>query len=216
MTTSFDYRRAIRIQKVLAGKVLESIEHPVLPGKIKYIAGVDAAYFKGGMIGAAVLIDYETGLLLEYSVVEKKPPIPYVPGLLAFREAPAYIAAVAKLRRKPDIIMVDGHGLSHPRGLGIASHLGLVLDTPSIGIAKKKLYGREVTINGEQYIEAHGRIVARIIEHRNKKLYISIGYKISLEDAVETTLKMLRPQYNLPLPIHLADQISKKYARKKK
>ncbi len=215
-STPFDYKRAIQLQKILSSKALESLEKPKPLGEVKYVAGVDAAYYHGRIVGVAVLLEYPSGILVEYSVVDKKPPIPYVPGLLAFREAPAYISAILKLSREPDVLMVDGHGLSHPRGLGIATHMGLVLDKPSIGVAKKKLYGERVTINGEDYLRAHGRIVAKIIKHRGKELYVSIGYKITLEEAVEITTKMLKPQYNLPLPTHIADQLSKKIAREKK
>ncbi|ABN70030.1 Endonuclease V [Staphylothermus marinus F1] len=218
MSIVFDYRRAVRIQRALAEKAFKSIENigRIDLDKIKYVVGVDAAYHKGLMYGVAVLLDFSSGNVLEHSVVIKKPPIPYVPGLLAFREAPAYISAVLKLRHEPDIIFVDGHGLSHPRGLGIATHIGLVLDKPSIGVAKKKLYGEIREINGEKYLEAHGMIVARIIKHKGQELYISIGYKITLEDAYLLTTKLLTPKYKLPLPTAIADQLSKRIAHRKK
>ncbi len=210
MSRSFDYRRAMRVQRILAEKVFESLKNPPQLNNIRYVAGVDAAFYDGRIIGVAALIEYETHRLVEYSVVEKEIPIPYVPGLLAFREAPAYTAAILKLSREPDVLMVDGHGVSHPRGLGIASHLGLVLDKPSIGVAKKKLYGEETIINGEHYLKAHGIIAAKIIIHRGKKLYVSMGYRISLKQAVEIAMKLLEPKYNLPIPTHIADQLSKR------
>ncbi len=212
----FDYRRAVRVQRILSSKALESIDEPILEGDVGLIAGVDAAYYHGRIVGVAVLLDYPSGSMVEYSVVDKKPPIPYVPGLLAFREAPAYIAALKKLHREPDVVMVDGHGLSHPRGLGIATHIGLVLGKPSIGVAKKKLYGEVVNIKGDEYLKAHGRIVAKIIRHRGKELYVSIGYGITLRQAVEITTNMMRPEYNLPLPTHTADQLSKRIAHSRK
>jgi len=214
----FDYRRAIRLQKVLASKALRETRNAprISDEDIKYVVGVDAAYSKGMMYGVAVLIDYPQGNLLRYSVVEKKPPIPYVPGLLMFREAPAYISAIKKLGVKPDIIVVDGHGLSHPRALGIATHIGLVLGVPSIGVAKKKLFGEIVVEDNEEYLVAHGLRVARIITHRNNTLYISIGYKIRLEDAYRIIKNYLRPQYKLPIPTALADQLSKKIAHSRK
>jgi len=214
----FDYKRAIRIQRILAEKVFASLDNPphISPDSVKYVAGVDAAYSKGYMYGVAVLLEYRTGELLRYSVVKKKPPIPYVPGLLAFREAPAYIAAVKKLGLKPDVIVVDGHGISHPRGLGIASHIGLVLDTPSIGVAKKKLYGEVREENGEVYLYAHGFRAAKIINHRGQTLYISMGYKISLEDAWNIIKHTLTPKYKLPLPTALADRISKEIAHRRR
>jgi deoxyribonuclease V len=214
----FDYKRAMELQKVLARRVLEELDSfPKIDlSSVRYVAGVDAAYSHGRMYGVAVLLDYRSGFMIKDVVVEKTPAIPYVPGLLAFREAPAYISALKKLDIEPDIVFVDGHGISHPRALGIATHVGLVLDKPSIGVAKKRLYGEEIVIDGERYIRAHNHLVARIIEHRGKELYVSIGYKIRLEEAVEATLKMLKPQYKLPLPTALADQLSKRVARKSK
>lgn len=212
----FDYKRAMELQVLLSRKVLKRIKNTphIDLDRIRYVAGVDAAFSRDKMYGVAVLLDFKTGFLLRKTIVECSPAIPYIPGLLAFREAPAYINALKKLGIKPDIIFVDGHGLSHPRALGIASHVGLVLDTPSIGVAKKRLYGEEIIINGEKYVKAHGYIVAKIIRHRGKELYVSIGYKIRLEDAVKITEKMLKPKYKLPLPIALADVLSKKEARK--
>jgi len=206
----------MELQQFLARRVLEEIsEFPKIDHEsIRFVAGLDAAPKGDKIVGVAVLLDYKTGLMIKYAVAEKKPIIPYVPGLLAFREAPAYICALKKLGVKPDVIFVDGHGLSHPRGFGIATHIGMVLDTPSIGVAKKKLYGEEILVNGELYIKAHKRLVAKIMQHRGVKLYISMGYKVRLEDAVELTMRMLKPQYKLPLPTALADAISKKIARR--
>ncbi len=208
----------MKLQSILAHRVFQEFHgFPEIDiDNIKYVAGVDAAYSKGLMYGAAVLLGYRTGYKICESIVVKKPAIPYVPGFLAFREAPAYISALHRLCREPDVIVVDGHGLSHPRGLGIATHIGLVLDKPSIGVAKKRLYGEEIMISGDTYIKAHDKIVGKIIIHRGKKLYISIGYKIKLESAIKIIEKMLKPQYKLPLPTALADQLSKKKARENK
>ncbi len=213
-----DYKRAVALQKKLAEHVFREIDSfpDISLESIRYIAGVDAGYSRGYMVGVAVLLDFKTESLIRYSVSWKKPPIPYIPGLLAFREAPAYIAALKKLGVEPDIIVVDGHGLSHPRGLGIATHIGLVLDKPCIGVAKKRLYGVERVENGKRYLYAHGVRAAEIITHKNKDLYISIGYKIKLGDAVEIIKKTLKPQYKLPLPTAIADQITKKLTHKKR
>ena len=211
-----DIKRAKALQKKLAEKVLTELEYfpHISDDEIRLVAGVDASYSKGYAFGVATLIDYRSRMLITYSVVRKKPPMPYIPGLLAFREAPVYIAALKKLPQQPDVIVVDGHGLSHPRALGIATHIGLVLDKPSIGVAKKRLYGEEVIgENGKKYIHAHGYRVAKIITHRNQILYISIGYKISLRSAVRIIENLLTPKYKLPLPTALADYISRRQAR---
>lgn len=211
-----DINRAIDLQRKLSEKVLSELSsfRSIELDKVKYVVGVDAAYNRDLMVGVAVAIDFENRHLLTYSVVKKKTPMSYIPGLLAFREAPAYIAAIKKLPIKPNVIFVDGHGLSHPRALGIATHIGLVLDKPTIGIAKKKLYGEIVEDRGKRYIIAHGYRVAQIIVHKGKELYVSIGYKISLESAVRLTLHFLDQKHRLPLPIALADSLSKKLAKR--
>lgn len=214
----FDYGRAMKLQTLLSQRVLS--EYGCWPrlglDSVETVAGVDASYASGSMYGVAVLFDYRSSMVLKQAVVVKKPAIPYVPGLLAFREAPAYICALQKLGVKPDVVFVDGHGLAHPRGFGIATHIGLVMDTPTIGVAKKKLYGEEIVLDGEKYVRAHGHVVAKIIEHRGKQLYVSVGYRINLEDAVQLTLKTLKPQYKLPYPTAIADQLSKKIAKNTK
>ncbi len=214
----FDIKRAIALQKKLAERVISELnDFPRLSDNdIRFVAGVDAAYYKGEAYGVAVLIDYLSKNLVTYSIVKKKPPIPYIPGLLAFREAPAYIAALKRLPKEPDVIMVDGHGLAHPRALGIATHIGLVLDKPSIGVAKKKLYGL-IKIEGDsKYIYAHGKKIGVIIDHRGHELYVSIGYKIRLEDAVRITKNLLDPDHKLPIPTSIADHISKKITHKRR
>jgi len=214
----FDYRRAIKLQKILSSKVISSVTSSsrIDCDQIRFVAGLDAAYHKGVTYGVAVLIDLRTRSLIKHSIVSKKTTIPYVPGLLAFREAPSCIAALLKLGHKPDLIVVDGHGLTHPRGLGIASHVGLVLDTPSIGVAKKRLYGEERNEDGETYIYVHGVKAGKIIVHRGRKLYVSIGYRIRLDDAVRIIESLLDPKYKLPLPTALADMISKRAAHRRK
>lgn len=213
-----DIRRAIALQKKLAEKVLNEVNNfkPIDMEHIEIVAGVDAGYRSGEIYGVAVLIDYMSRGLLAYSVVHRKPPIPYIPGLLAFREAPSYIAALMKLPKEPNIIFVDGHGLTHPRALGIATHLGLVLDKPTIGIAKKKLYGEIRVENGMRYLYVHGIKAGAVILHKGHELYVSIGYKIDLESALEITRSLLDPKYKLPIPTAIADQITKRITRKRK
>ncbi len=217
MSSTFNYKRAIDLQRKLAEKVLDTIKKNFLLYNnledIRYVAGVDAGYKKGVAYGVAVLIDRNTKNLVTYSVSKKKPPIPYIPGLLAFREAPVYISAIQKLPMKPDLVFVDGHGLTHPRALGIATHIGLVLKIPSIGVAKKRLYGIERVEGDKIYVYAHGIRAGVILMHRKHKLYISIGYGITLEDAEKMVKEFLDQKYNLPLPTALADIITKRFSR---
>ncbi|ADV65322.1 endonuclease V [Desulfurococcus mucosus] len=212
----FDYRRAVRLQEALSRRVLEeAASFPGLdPSRVRLVAGVDAAYGGGVQAGCAVLVDYASSTQLAYTCHVREPPIPYVPGLLAFREAPVYIKALRKLPENPDIILVDGHGLTHPRALGIATHIGLVLGKPTIGVAKNPLYGEEKTVNGRRLITAHGVTAGEILEPvKGVKLYVSIGYLIRLEDAVTVVKHLMKPGLKLPLPLHLADKYSKNTAR---
>lgn len=207
-----DIERAKRLQKLLGERALRELDnYPDIDlSELTYISGVDASYFKNEVIGVAVLLDARSLKLVTYSTSRKKPQIPYIPGLLAFREAPAVISALTKLPEKPDLIVVDGHGLSHPRAFGIATHIGLVLKTASIGVAKKPLYGEVKLIEGRELIIAHGRRVGALIEHGGTRLYVSVGYGVSLMSAVKLIECMLKPGVKLPLPTHEADSISKK------
>lgn len=177
--------------------------------KVRYIAGFDSSYRGNTQYAVVVVYDVHSRITVEraHSTVEVN--VPYIPGLLAFRELPGYIKAYNKLRVKPEIMLVDGHGLTHPRAFGIASHLGLVLDKPSIGVAKSHLYGTVINQSNRKLVKAHGRIVGEILVHEGEQIYISIGYKIKLEDAVEIVKRLLVPGRKLPLPIQIADEYSK-------
>ncbi len=178
---------------------------------IRRVAGLDVSYFKAldTMCGvaAAVLLEYPSLRPLKYGYASGPPPIPYVPGLLAFREAPLLFKACGPVCGEADILIVDGHGASHPRGLGIASHIGLVLDKPSIGVAKKRLAGGIVEKDGVRYLAVRGRVVGVVLESRGKPLYVSTGHKISPRTAGRLAEKMIRRGY-LPEPTRIADALS--------
>lgn len=138
------------------------------------------------------------------------PPFPYVPGYLGFREAPALVAAWASLPVRPDLLLVDGHGRAHPRRCGIATHLGVLLDVPAIGVAKSILCG---TIDGELGAEPgataplvdRGEIVAMAVRTRARAtpVYVGTGHRVSIETAVRLVLSLTEGR-RLPLPIRLA------------
>lgn len=199
--------QAKEIQRQLALKILRSGE-VVSP---KYIAGVDIASGKaGGTARAAVVVLSYPGLqLVELEVAQGKLELPYIPGLLSFRESPLILAALSKIKISPDIIMVDGQGIAHPRRLGIASHLGLLLDTPTIGCAKSRLCGSSIMPGDEpgsyEEITDNGEIIGATLRTKTgvKPLYISTGHKINLENAVYWIMKCCRG-YRLPEPTRLA------------
>lgn len=173
----------------------------------KIIAGLDHSYSEDNIISCIVLWDIKTEEIVEKVRHKEKAPIPYIPGFLSYREMPSGIAAFQKLKNKPDIIMVDGNGILHPRKIGIASHIGILLDMPTIGIAKKLLCGEK----RDDTIYLHGDPVAKAIATKKnaKPIYISPGHRISLRAAVEISKKCFRG-HKLPEPLHLAHKFSVK------
>jgi deoxyribonuclease V len=194
-----------------------------LPARPGLVAGVDCAGAARGspdrVRAMAVLLEAQTrsGSLarpLATGLVEGAPAFPYIPGFLAFREVPFILDALSKLPRQPELIFVDGHGISHPRGCGIATHLGVVLDVPAIGVAKSILVGR---IEGELGEEAgsqaplvwKGRQIATALRTKNRvqPLFISTGHRVSQVTAVKLVMEWLAG-YRLPEPTRLADRLA--------
>lgn len=211
MVQIFNAERAVKLQHALASAVLSELEAtpPLNLSDVRYVAAFDSSYRGDIQYAAVVVYDLKNASVVEKSFSLAKVSVPYIPGLLAFREVPGYVRAYSKLRVTPDVIMVDGHGLAHPRAFGIATHLGLALSKPSIGVAKNYLYGEIVEEGSRRLIKAHGRVVGEVIEHRKSKLYVSVGCKIRLESAAELTRRTLAEGKRLPLPLSLADEYSK-------
>lgn len=170
-------RDAVLLQKRLASLVFQQ---SALSEKIRYIAGADGAYDGSRAASAAAVLDYDSLKLMEVKTARARATFPYVPGLLSFREGPVVVRALRKLRCKPDVCIVDGHGLAHPRRFGLACYVGVIMDLPTIGVAKSRLFGREV---GDTLVDAHGNVTAVILRLGKKSLYVSVGHKTSLEDA---------------------------------
>lgn len=179
------------------------------PETVRYVAGLDIGLRGEMMRAAAVVLSYPTLEVVESALVEQPVTFPYVPGLLSFREAPAMLAALAELRHEPDLLVVDGQGIAHPRRLGIAAHLGLLLDRPTIGCAKSILTGRHEPV-GEAVgdwspLVDRGEVVGAALrtKARVKPVYISVGHRIGLEEAVAWILRCTRG-YRLPEPTRQA------------
>lgn len=181
------------------------------------VAGIDVAYGRRGgpAHAAAVLFDLATLALLEHAEATLPPAFPYVPGLLSFREGPAAVAALAGLSRRPDLLMCDGQGIAHPRRIGIASHLGLVLDLPSIGIAKSRLIGTHAEPGPNRgdrtpLLDKDEEIGAVLRTRTNvRPVFVSIGHRVSLESAIVLVLACTR-RFRLPEPIRAADRLSRR------
>ncbi|KPK83591.1 MAG: hypothetical protein AMJ81_07855 [Phycisphaerae bacterium SM23_33] len=197
-------KRAIALQRQLAGKVRVC----PLPGPVRTVAGADCAFLPGGrkIVAAAVLCDARTLEVIAARHVVRPCRFPYVPGLLSFREAPAVIAAVKALPQQPDLLLCDGQGLAHPRRLGLAAHVGLWLELPTIGLAKSRLCGEHRPVGRRRgcrvQLRHDGEVVGAVVRTRTgvKPLYVSVGHRVTLPQAVRWTLRCGR-EYRLAEPI---------------
>ena len=199
--------QAKEIQLRLAKEVVTEgeVENP------RFVAGVDMSSTDSDGVarGAIVVLSYPELAVVEVETAEDKLTLPYVPGLLSFRESPVILAACQKLRNTPDLILVDGQGIAHPRRLGLASHLGLFLDLPTIGCAKSILCGRQKPLAEEvgSYAELidDGEVVGAALRTKPgvAAIYVSIGHKIDLASALHWVMKCCRG-YRLPEPTRLA------------
>lgn len=203
---------AITLQKQLAREIIVNDDHLKA---VNFIAGTDIGFEKNGQTTRAVVtvLAAPSMELIEYTVCKIPTTMPYIPGLLSFRECPGLLTAFTQLSIKPDLILCDGQGIAHPRRLGIASHLGLLLDLPSIGVAKKRLFGQHDEVGIEQGAEqpllADDQTIGTVVRTKSKTnpLYISPGHKVSVETGTQWVLKSLKG-YKLPEPIRWADAIA--------
>jgi len=181
----------------------------------RYIAGVDAAFSNDRVFAAACLYLFPELALIEQQSAVQELRFPYVPGFLSFREGPAIIAALEKLAHNPDLILVDGQGIAHPRGVGIASHTGVLLAIPTIGCAKSRLIGNyeEPGIKKGQWsaLIYEGKTVGAVVRTKDgvKPLFVSPGHKINLDDALRFTIACTA-KHRIPEPLRCADMLAKR------
>ncbi|MBN1544626.1 endonuclease V [Candidatus Woesearchaeota archaeon] len=176
--------------------------------EINYIGGCDQAFIDNKVISAVVVLEYKTLKMVEKKHAVADAPIQYIPGFLSYRESPAVVEAVSKLDQKPDLLMVDGNGILHPRKIGMASHLGILLDMPTIGIAKKLLLGEEK--DGKIIVEGEARGVTLKTKEHAKPIYISPGHRVSLKTAEEVVKRCMVEKHKMPEPLHEAHKYSNK------
>ncbi|OWA33320.1 endonuclease V [Saccharibacillus sp. O16] len=201
---------AITLQKELAARVRLTDPESL---HIRYAAGVDVAYDTDDdrLVAAVVILDAHSLEVVETASAVGRPSFPYIPGLFSFREIPPVLQAFEKLEIVPDLIVCDGQGIAHPRRFGLASHLGMLLDTPSIGCGKTRLIGEyeePASIRGSssQLID-QGEVVGHVLRTQDqvKPVFVSPGHLVSLETACAWVLK-LAPRYRLPETTRQADQ----------
>ena len=175
----------------------------------EYIGGCDVSYRGDEGVGVFVVFNRQFKLL-DVAIVKRKVDFPYIPGYLAFREVPFLIDSYNRLQLKPDIVLVDGQGIAHPRGFGVASHLGVLLNIPTIGVAKSRLYGHcempEPVRGSFTYLrdEKNNIIGACLVtKDRSKPIYVSIGHLVDLDTAIRVVLENTL-HYKLPEPLRVA------------
>jgi deoxyribonuclease V len=201
------FKDAIKLQKVLAQRV----QFSKVRKKPKLIAGTDCAFTadKKRIVGCVVVLSYPQMDIVEIRHAVRKVTFPYVPGLLSFREAPVCLDAVEKLKHLPDLFMIDGQGIAHPRRLGLAAHLGLFFNRPTIGCAKSRLTGTYEMPAAEKgscsYLYDGQEVIGAVVRTRSKvkPVVVSVGNKCTLNDAISFILDCAA-RYRIPEPTRLA------------
>ncbi|WP_280553706.1 deoxyribonuclease V [Halomonas sp. 25-S5] len=216
---------AIALQKRLAGRV----ERADRLDPVRHLAGVDIGFEQNGAITRAAVVvlawppDAQGDFTVVERVVHREPTrMPYVPGLLSFREVPAALAAFERLEVTPQLVMVDGQGIAHPRRIGVASHLGLWLDLPTIGVAKSRLCGRHGEpgpARGDWTPLVDGpddEVIGAVLRSRVKvkPIFVSPGHRVSLPTALEWVTRCLG-RTKLPEPTRLADRLASRRDQKR-
>lgn len=180
------------------------------------VAGADAAFSERSVYAAACLYRYPEMTLLDRTTVRKKTAFPYAPGYLFFLEAPALIASLRMLVSKPDVVLIDGQGTAHPRGIGSASHLGVVMNMPAIGCAKTRFVGKfREPGNGKgewSELEYEGKTVGAVLrtKDRVRPLFVSPGHGVDLADSIRIVLGCVT-KYRIPEPLRCADALSRRF-----
>ena len=205
--------KAMALQTKLSARVIRNSRSKI--EDIVNIAGVDTAYRKGIAYAAVVVMNLTDLEILEKAVAANPVRFAYVPGLFAFREGPVILEALDKLKTNPDLLMFDGQGVAHPRRFGLASHMGLLTDTPSIGCAKTRLIGNykepPPTKGGISYLTNGEETIGAVVRTRAgvKPVFVSIGHLMDLKDCIQMVLKACHG-CRLPEPIRRAHHLSRK------
>jgi deoxyribonuclease V len=207
----FSVAKAREAQNRLCRRI---VQEDRLPEKIRLVAGVDVAYWNDKAVGAAAVLDYESLTLVESKTATVAVNFPYVPTLLSFRELPAAVAAIKRLKTEPDVFLIDAHGVAHPYGCGFASHLGLAIKKPTIGVAKSRLVGELKEIDSKSFLIHEGKTVGAVVtmQEGEKPVYVSVGHLISLPTAVKI-VEHCMPGDRIPMPLLAAHRIASERRR---
>ena len=203
-----DFERYKKIQKELAKQI--NLDNKI--EEIKIITGFDVAYTRDKLVCAAASLDFNNLTLLEKRYYTDDIRFPYISGFLTFREGPAIIETFNKLEKKPDIIMVNGHGIAHELKCGLATYIGVTLKIPTIGVASRLHVG---IIKDSKIVVSNEHVGYELSSREKAKpLYVSPGNLISKEDALDITKKCLRHPHKMPEPLHVAHRLANKYKKR--
>lgn len=201
--------KAMAIQRRLASQVILTWDKR----PVRMVAGIDVGFPGGKEQAAVVVLNFPELQFVDSARAEMEISFPYIPGLLAFREGPVVLAVLEHLSTEPDLLLFDGQGLAHPRRMGIATHMGVLLDVPSIGCAKSRLVGthQEPGPSRGAYAQLYdeGEVIGAVLRTRDgvNPVYVSIGHRIDLEKAIDFVLRCCT-KYRLPEPIRWAHRLA--------
>ena len=210
-------KKAIELQKQLARRVVR--KSCIRIRSIKTVAGIDTSYRSNMACAAVMVLSLKNLELMEYKTAILPVEFPYIPGLLSFREGPAVIKALQKLKTRPDILLFDGQGIAHQRRLGIASHIGILLDLPAVGCAKSKLVGQYEEPKNRRgsytYLREADKTIGAVVRTRTgvRPVFVSTGHRVNLRDCIKLVLKCNKG-FRLPEPIRQADRLSRDVLKK--
>jgi deoxyribonuclease V len=205
--------QAIRVQETFRERIILKRTF----SKVRTIGGGDVAYSGNAnlLFGAIVVLSFPYMEILDMARTDGKIPFPYIPGLLSFREGPILIKTFQRLKLKPDVMIFDGQGIAHPRGMGLASHMGLWLDLPSIGCAKSPLLDEFISpgpLKGSfEWIRKEGEKVGAVLRSKEnvKPLFVSSGHRIDLSTSIQLILESCKG-YRFPEPLRKAHQLAER------
>jgi len=188
-----DTDRAASLQRDLSTRVKCVDDSNFEP---RYLCGMDAAYEGDSAFVAASVWDATNMEIIETATIVDRVSTKYVPGFLGFREGPLLVTLAERIRQRPDVFLIDGQGVAHPRRFGLACHVGLALDRPTIGVAKSRLYGKT---DDNKILDPEGMVIGRIVTAQGRKFYVSVGNRISLETASNVVEKSIVNGHPSPL-----------------
>ncbi|MBS7608800.1 MAG: endonuclease V [Candidatus Bathyarchaeia archaeon] len=201
MNLDFSVEKAHKAQLQLSKLI---ILEDKLPEKIRFVGGVDTAYVGDLAISAAAILEFDSLKVVEVQTVTRKVTFPYVPTLLSFRELPSTLLCIKRLKTQPDVFLVDGQGFAHPYRCGFASHLGVVLGRPTIGVAKSRLIGEVEPFQNRDfaYLRDGNEVIGAAVKTiTGKLLYVSVGHMVSLETAIKIVKHCTRDSLSEPIRV---------------